>query len=161
MKLLKGASDWKVSADLKTSTISSSHYSNRKVARHCSMVQFKEESPPHRIDCTLGRKPGGGTRAEEKKYEILHADCMEKEWICHVIPIEVGCYGFLGHSVILFLSKIGITGRNLKVTSNHFQTTGQYASSWIWSKAKSLRHKWNVHGTTIPVGLRIIKKQLL
>ena len=29
-----------------------------------------------------------------------------KGWICHVIPIEVGCRGFLGHSVISFLSKI-------------------------------------------------------
>ena len=46
-------------------TISSSHYSNRKAAGHCSMVRFKEEYPPHRIDCPLGRKPGGSTRAEE------------------------------------------------------------------------------------------------
>ena len=30
------------------------------------MVRFKEEYPPHRIDCPLGRKPGGSTRAEEK-----------------------------------------------------------------------------------------------
>ena len=35
-------------------------------AGHCSMVRFKEECPPHRIDCPLGRKPGGSTRAEEK-----------------------------------------------------------------------------------------------
>ena len=48
------------------STISSSHYSNRKAAGYCSMVRFKEECPPHRIDCPLGRKPGGSTRAEEK-----------------------------------------------------------------------------------------------
>ena len=67
MKLLNGASDWKVSADLKDiSTICSSHYSNRKAAGHCSMVRFKEESPPYRIDCPLGRKPGGSIRAEEK-----------------------------------------------------------------------------------------------
>ena len=32
---------------------------------HCSVVRFKEECP-HRIDCLLGRKPGGGTRVEEK-----------------------------------------------------------------------------------------------
>ena len=47
-------------------TISSSHYSNRKEARHCSIVLFKEECLPHRIDCPLGRKPGGSTGAEEK-----------------------------------------------------------------------------------------------
>ena len=34
---------------------------------------------------------------ERKKYryETPRADCMEKGWICHVIPIEVGCRGFL------------------------------------------------------------------
>ena len=54
----------------------------------------------------------------KNQYETLRADCMEKGWICHVIPIEVGCCGFLGHSVILLLLKIGITGRSLKVASN-------------------------------------------
>ena len=66
----------------------------------------------------------------------LRADCVEKGWICHVIPIEVGCRGFIGHSVISFLSKIGITGRSLKVASNRLQNTARYASSWIWSKAR-------------------------
>ena len=35
---------------------------------------------------------------EQKKnrYETLRADSMEKGWICHVIPIEVDCRGFLG-----------------------------------------------------------------
>ena len=28
-------------------------------------VRFKEECPPHRIDCLQGRKPGGSTRVEE------------------------------------------------------------------------------------------------
>ena len=36
------------------------------MAGHFSMVRFQEECPPHRIDCPLGRKPGGSTRAEEK-----------------------------------------------------------------------------------------------
>ena len=108
------------------STISSSHYSNRKATGHCSMVRFKEECPPHRIDCPLGRKPRGSTRAKEKPL---------RDTACHVIPIEVGCRGFLGHSVISFLSKIGITGRSVK-SSNRLQTTARYALSWIWSKAR-------------------------
>ena len=57
MKLLNRASDWKVLADLKTSLlISSSHYSNREAARHCSVVRFKEKYPPHRTDCPLNRR---------------------------------------------------------------------------------------------------------
>ena len=52
-------------------------------------------------------------------------------WWCHVIPMEVGCRGFLGQSLISFLSKIGITGRSLKFASNRLQTTAKYASSLI------------------------------
>ena len=67
MKLLNGASDWKVSADLKTSLQFPVHIiQTEKRSGHCSMVRFNEECPPHRIDCPLGRKPGGRTRAEEK-----------------------------------------------------------------------------------------------
>ena len=103
------------------------------------MVRFKEKCS-HRIDCPLGRKPEGGTRVEEKPIQNtacwLCADCVEKGWICHGIPIEVGCRGFLGYSVISFLTKIGITGCSLKVAFYRLQTTAQYASRWIWSRAK-------------------------
>ena len=58
-----------------------------------------------------------------------------------VIPIEGGCRGFLGHSVISFLLKIGITGCSLKITSYHLQTTVQNTSSWIWLRGKSLQHE--------------------
>ena len=71
----------------------------------------------------------------------MRTHCVEKGWIGHVIPIVVGYRGFIGHSVISFLSKIGITGRSLKVASNRLLTTMQYASSWIWSGEKSLQHQ--------------------
>ena len=74
-----------------------------------------------------------------------------------MFPIEVGCRGFLGYSIISFLSKIGITGLSLKVALYRLQATVQYASSWIWSRAKSL----HARGTTIPMWLRNIKKRLL
>ena len=91
---------------------------------------------------------------KKNRNETLRADCVEKGWICDMIPIEVGYRGFIGHSVILFFSKIGITGRSLKVASNHLQTAAQYASSWIWSKARSFQHEGNTRGTTFPVWLR-------
>ena len=131
MELVTGKFQW----------ISSSHYSNRKVARHCSMVRFKEKCPPHRIDCPWEENREEAHKRKKNRYETLCADSMDKDWICHVISIEFGCQAFLGHSVISFLSKIGITGRSLKVISNRLQTTAQYESSWIWLKAKSLQHE--------------------
>ena len=61
MKLLNGANDWKASVDLKTSLQFPVHIIQTKAARHGCMVRFKEECPPHRIDCPLGRKLERGT----------------------------------------------------------------------------------------------------
>ena len=90
-------------------------------------------------------------KKKKNRNKTLCADHVEKGLICHVIPIEVGFHGFIGHSVISFLSKIGITGHSLKVASNRLQTLAQYASSWIWSKARSFQHEGNTRGTTFPV----------
>ena len=125
----------------------------QQISRHLYNFQFtlfKQKSGPNIVAWSDSKKsvllieltvPWEENREEaherkKNRYETLRADCVEKGWICHVIPIEVGCRGFIGHSVISFLSKIGITGRSLKVASNRLQTAAQYASSWIWSKAR-------------------------
>ena len=48
----------------------------------------------------LDVKIGSIEEAHERKknrYETLRVDCVKKSWLCHVMPIEVGCRGFLGH----------------------------------------------------------------
>ena len=65
MKLLNGARDWKVSVDLKTSLQFPIHIIQTE--KRPDIVAWSDsECPPHRIDCPLGRKPWGSTRAEEK-----------------------------------------------------------------------------------------------
>ena len=133
--------------------------SKRKVARHCSVVRFKK-SAYLRIGCSLGRKPGGSKWVEEKL--LWDTVC----WLCGK-GLDMLCdshwswLSWFSRTVISFLSKIGIAGCSLKVASYRLQTTVQYASSWIWLRAKSLPHEWNACGIAIPVQLRNIKKWLL
>ena len=142
MKLLNGTSDWKVSVDLKTSLQFPVHIIQTE--KWLDIVAWADSKKNVLlIELTVPWEENQEEAHEWKK------NCMEKGWICHVIPIEVGCRGFLGHSVISFLSKIGITGRSLKVTSNRLQTAVQYASSWIWSKVRSFQHEGNTCETTI------------
>ena len=160
MKLLNGASDWKISADLKTS-VQFPVLTIQTDKRPGIVAWSDSKKSVNLIELTVPWEENLEKTHERKKnrYETLRADCVEKSWICHVIPIEVGCRGFLEHSVISFLSKIGITGRSLKVVSNHLQTAAQYASSWISSKARNFQHEGNTRGTTILVRFR--KKWLL
>ena len=137
MKLLNGASDWKVSADLKTSLQFPVHIIQTE--KWPDIVAWSDSKKSVLlIELTVPWEENREEAHEHRKnrYETQRADCEEKGWICHEIPIEISCRSFIGHSVISFLSKIGITGRSLKVASNRLQTTAQYASSWIWSKAR-------------------------
>ena len=122
MKLLKGASDGKVSADLKTSLQFPVHII-QKGKRPDIVARPDSKKSVHLIELTALWKKNREEAQERKKnrYETLSADCMAKSWICHVVPIELGCRGYLEHSVISFLSKIGITGRSLKVASIRLQ----------------------------------------
>ena len=124
MKLLNGASDWKVSADHKTSLQSPVHIIQTEKRLDIEAWSDSKKSVLL-IELTVPWEENREEEHERKKnrYETLRANFVEKGWICHVIPIEVGCRGFIGHSVISFLSKIGIPGCSLKVVSNRLQTT--------------------------------------
>ena len=120
MKLLNGTSDWKVSADLKTSLQFPVHFI--QIEKRPDIVAWSDSKKSVLlIELTVPWEEDQREAHKRKinRYETVRADGVEKGWICHVIPIEVGCRGFLGHSVISFLSKIGITGRILKVASDH------------------------------------------
>ena len=155
MKLLNGASDWKVSADLKTSLQFPVHIlQTEKRPDIVAWSDSKKSVLLRELTVPWEENRKGAHERKKNRYETLRADCVEKGWICHVIPIEVGCRGFLGHSVISFLSKIGITVCSLKVASNRLQAAAQYASSLIWSKARNFQHEGKTRGTTSPVWLR-------
>ena len=102
MKLLNGASDWKVSVDLKTSLQCPVHIIQAE-KRLDIVAWFK--CLPHWIDRpSLGKKTGKGHPSVRKTDMRMRADCMERGSICHVIPIEVSCRGYFFSSLSRFVS---------------------------------------------------------
>ena len=95
MKLLNGASDWKVSVDHKTSLQFPVHII-QKEKRPDIVAWSDSKKSVLLIELTVPWEENREKAHEQKKnrYETLHADCVEKGWICHVIPIEVGLWGF-------------------------------------------------------------------
>ena len=142
MKLLNEASDWKVSVDRKTSLQFPVHIiQTEKLPDIVACYDSKKSVLLIELTVSWEENWKEAHKWKKNQYETMHANCVEMGWIFHVISIEVGCCSFLGYPVILFLSKIGITGCSLKVASYCLQTTAQYTLSLIWSKAKSLRHE--------------------
>ena len=101
MKLLNGASDWKVSANLKTSLQFPVHIIQTE--KQPDIVAWSDSKKSvFLLELTVLWEENQEEAHERKKiqYERLRADCVEKGWTSHVIPIEAGCRGFLGHPVI-------------------------------------------------------------
>ena len=98
MKLLNGASDWKVSADLKTSLQFPVHIIQTE-KRPDFVASSDSKKSVLLIKLTLPLEENRKEAHERKKnrYQTLRSDSVEKGWIWHVIPIEVGCRGFTGH----------------------------------------------------------------
>ena len=113
MKLLNGASDWKVSADIKTSLQFPVHIiQTEKQPDIVAWLDSKKSVLLIDFSVPWEENQEEAHERKKKRYEALG-----------------GCRGFIRHSVISFLSKIGIPGRSLKVASNRLQTTVQLVES--------------------------------
>ena len=70
------------------------------------------------------------------KYERLVINCREQGWKARCMPIQVGCRGFVGHSLHRALSVRGITGgvrsRDIKNTTE----AAEKALRWLWIRGR-------------------------
>ena len=81
---------------------------------------------------------------ERKKlrYDNLRMECEDKGWACQVMPIEVGCRGFIGRTTTSYLTRLGLTNRARWRATQQLQTAAERASSWIWSKVRKSTTAW-------------------
>ena len=47
---------------------------------------------------------------------------------------EVGCSGFSSHSALKFLTRVGLSGRELKQATKSIVHEAESASAWIWQQ---------------------------
>ena len=93
--------------------------------------------------------------------EIVHSLCLEKfgeevkrkksdtmkqpnRWACQVMPIEVGCRGFIGRTTTSYLTRLGLTNRARRRATLQLQAAAERASSWIWSKVRKSTTPWQI-----------------
>ena len=84
---------------------------------------------------------GNMSWAHERKltrYEDIRLSCRERGWDCMVFAVEVGCRGFIGHSAIQFLRRLGAGPKATRRVIRKLQETAEAASLWVW---QSSRHR--------------------
>ena len=139
LKLLAGAMDWKTAADLKEALHFPIHIVQTR-DRPDIVVWSDSARRVLLVELTVPWEENMDEAFERKKtrYETLRTECEDKEWACHVMPIEVGCRGFLGRTTTSYLTNLGLKSRAKRNATQRLQEAAEQASSWIWSKAHRL-----------------------
>lgn len=84
----------------------------------------------------------GMTAAHERKYlkyTELAAKCREAEWAARILPMEVGCRGFVGRSAVSLLRDVGVAGAKLQRTVKDLGEEVGQSSYWLWFWSKDSR----------------------
>ena len=96
------------------------------------------------VELTVPWKENMEESFERKKlcYKNLRMECKDRGWGCQVMPIEVGCRGFIGGTTTSYLTRFGLMNRSRWRATQQLQTTVEWASSWIWSKVRKSTTAW-------------------
>lgn len=68
------------------------------------------------------------------KYEELAGECRSRGWRTRCNPIEVGCRGFAGQSLIRALKMLGVKGLHNRRAIKNISDAAEKASRWLWIK---------------------------
>lgn len=68
------------------------------------------------------------------KYEELAGECRSRGWRTRCNPIEVGCRGFTGQSLVRALKMLGIKGLHNRRAIKNIGDAAEKASRWLWIK---------------------------
>ena len=138
-KFLAAAGDWKMAADLKE-VLHFPHHIVHTQERPNIVIW----SDTVIVELTVPWEENMKEAFERKKlrYENLRMECEDKGWACQVMPIEVGCRGFIGRTTTSSLTRLGLTNRARRRATQQLQTAAERASSWMWSKVRKSTTVW-------------------
>ncbi|KAK7930435.1 hypothetical protein WMY93_006830 [Mugilogobius chulae] len=83
------------------------------------------------------------------KYRELVDQCRSQGWQARCNPIEVGCRGFAGQSLVRTLKLLGVRGLQAKKAIKNITDAAEKASRWLWIKRGD---PWISHATQTQVG---------
>ena len=140
---LAAARDWKMAAHLKEALHFPHHIAHTQ-ERPDIVIWSDTVKRVIIVELTVSWEENMEEAFERKKlrYENLRMECEDKGWACQVMPIQVGCRGFIGRTTTSYLTRLGLTNRARRRATQQLQTAAERASSWIWSKVRKSTTAW-------------------
>ena len=129
--LLEGCTDWHVTTNLKHNFIFPTEIALTTKCPDIVIWSVKEKSSCYWVDPFEENFDWAHQRKLEK-YEDLQEQCVKNGWIINVLPIEVGCRGFIANSTSIFLINFGLPPSDKRKYMEKIQDKALTASAWIW-----------------------------
>lgn len=73
---------------------------------------------------------------KKSKYAEIAAQARSNGWRVEVLPVEVGCRGFVARTTTGLLKKMGVTGASYRKAVRSVADAAERSSNWIWIRRK-------------------------
>ena len=90
------------------------------------------------VELTVPWEAAVGEAFERKqlKYADVAAEAEQRGWRTQVLPVEVGCRGFVATSTTKLLKMMGVRGQVFRKAVMSLSEAAERSSSWLWMKRK-------------------------
>ncbi|KAJ8389643.1 hypothetical protein AAFF_G00118800 [Aldrovandia affinis] len=90
------------------------------------------------VELTVPWEAAVGEAYERKrlKYSDIAAEAEQRGWRAQVLPVEVGCRGFVATSTTKLLKGMGVRGQAFRQAVKSMSEAAEQSSSWLWIKRK-------------------------
>ncbi len=83
---------------------------------------------------------GKANERKRLKYSDLAAEAVQWRWRTQLLPVEVGCRGFVAMATTRLLKGLGVRGQALQQAIRLLSEAAERSSNWLWIKKKD--PKW-------------------
>ena len=131
--LLSSAPDWQMRVDLGKQLKFPIHITSSRLRP--DIVLFSDSTKQVvLLELTVPWEENMEEAFERKlgKYQELLDNCRVNGWRTYCFPVEIGCRGFAGQSMIRALTRLGITGQKRRKAIQLILDTVEKATRWIW-----------------------------
>ena len=135
--LLDTARDWRMQVDLDQRLIFPPEIITTSLRLDLVLWSASQKSV-FIVELTVPWEAAVGEAYERKrlKYSDIAAEAKQRGWHVQVLPVEVGCRGFVAMSTIKPLKRMGVREQAFRQSVKAISEAAERGSSWIWIKRK-------------------------
>ncbi|KAJ8369781.1 hypothetical protein SKAU_G00098090 [Synaphobranchus kaupii] len=132
--LLDTAQDWKMQVDLEQKLTFPPEIITTNLRPDLILWSTSQESL-YILELTVPWEAAVGEyKCKRLKYSDIAAEAVQRGRRTQVLPVEVGCRGFVARSTTRLLKGMGVRGQALRQAVRSLSEAAEQSSNWLWLK---------------------------